>query len=169
MVSRNVLTAIWIIACCACMPSLTKSPAHAAGIQAGVASVDITPPVGGKTTGYSSAQPTDAVHDPLSARVLVLKTDDVTVALVSWDLCIVNSPWLFEQVGKLGIDHLLLMNTHTHAGPKLAQEDFPSPTKARHAKSRRPVPRSLQGPQSIGLWRPRGTGVDEARAAQMTA
>lgn len=127
MVSRNVLTAIWIIACCACMPSLTKSPAHAAGIQAGVASVDITPPVGGKTTGYSSAQPTDAVHDPLSARVLVLKTDDVTVALVSWDLCIVNSPWLFEQVGKLGIDHLLLMNTHTHAGPKLAQEDFPSP------------------------------------------
>ena len=51
----------------------------------------------------------------------------MTVALVSWDLCVINSPWLFEQVKALGIEHLLLANTHTHAGPKLDELDFPSP------------------------------------------
>ena len=91
----------------------------AAGIQVGLAQVDITPPTGGRTTGYAAAQPTDGVHDPLSARVMFLKSDTVAVALVSWDLCVINSPWLFERVKELGIDHLLLANTHTHAGPKL--------------------------------------------------
>jgi hypothetical protein len=27
----------------------------------------------------------------------------------------------------IGVDRLLLLNTHTHAGPKLSQDDFPSP------------------------------------------
>ncbi len=98
-----------------------------AEIRAGLAQTDITPPIGGKTTGYRSAPPTDGVHDPLSARVLILKSEQTTVAIVSWDLCIANSPWLHEQVTSLGIDRLLLMNTHTHAGPDFDQKDFPSP------------------------------------------
>ena len=81
------------------------------------------------TTGYSAAKPTDAVHDPVSARTVIFKAGGTSVAFISWDLCIVNSPWLFAQVKPLGIDHLVLMNTHTHAGPKLAQEDFPSADK----------------------------------------
>ena len=96
-----------------------------AKIEAGLAQVDITPPVGGKTRGYSSAQPTDGVHDPVSARILVLKSEDTSVALVSCDLCVFNSPWLHEQTEELGLDHLLFMNTHTHAGPAL-EDDFPS-------------------------------------------
>ena len=101
--------------------------ADADEIMVGLAQVDITPPTGGRTTGYSSAKPTEGVHDPLSARVLVLQQHETTVALVSWDLCVVNSPWLFEQVKPLGIDHLLLANTHTHAGPRLKEADFPTP------------------------------------------
>jgi neutral ceramidase len=102
------------------------SRAAAAEISAGVAMADITPPIGGRTTGYASAQPTDGVHDPLSARVLVLKSSQTTVAIVVWDLCVFNSPWLFERMPELGIDRLLLLNTHTHAGPNLDQADFPS-------------------------------------------
>ena len=107
--------------------SLMSASLTAAEIQVGISQVDITPPTGGRTTGYSAAQPTDGIHDPLSARVLFLKSDATTVALVSWDLCVINSPWLFEQIKELGIDHLLLANTHTHAGPKLDELDFPAP------------------------------------------
>lgn len=102
---------------------------QAAGIQAGLAQVDITPPVGGRTTGYSSAQPTDGVHDPVTARILVLKTDQTCVAIAVCDLCIFNSAWVHEQMPALGVDHLLLANTHTHAGPNLREDDFPSPEK----------------------------------------
>lgn len=97
-----------------------------AEIEAGIAEVDITPPIGGKTIGYSSAKPTDGVHDPVSARVLVLKSGGKQVAMVAMDLCIFNSPWLHDAVADHGIDHLLLMNTHTHAGPSMRQDDFPS-------------------------------------------
>lgn len=97
-----------------------------AEIRAGVARVDITPPVGGRTTGYSAAPPTDGVHDPVSARVLVLESGETTIALAVLDLCVFNSPRLHEQVAAIGVDRLLLMNTHTHAGPDLDQDDFPT-------------------------------------------
>lgn len=95
----------------------------------GLAEIDITPPIGGLTTGYSSAKPTDGIHDPVSARILVLESEEVCIALAVCDLCIYNSAWLHEQMAGIGVDRLLLMNTHTHAGPKLRQEDFPSPEK----------------------------------------
>lgn len=106
---------------------LTGTSTHAATVQVGVAKVDLTPPIGGTTTGYSSAPTTDGVHDPVEARVLVLKSAETTVALVSWDLCIFNSPWLHARREALGLDVLLLSNTHTHAGPNLREESFPSP------------------------------------------
>ena len=120
---RGIVTGL---AGCVGLFLLMTSPA-AAEIQVGLSQVDITPPTGGRTTGYSAAQPTDGIHDPLSARVVFLKSDATTIALVSWDLCVINSPWLFEQAKALGIDHLLLANTHTHAGPKLDELDFPTP------------------------------------------
>ena len=97
-----------------------------AEIQAGLAKVDITPPIGGTTTGYASAPPTDGVHDQISARVLVLKSSQSCIAIVACDLCIFNSSWLHEQMPTIGIDRLLLLNTHTHAGPNLRQMEFPS-------------------------------------------
>jgi hypothetical protein len=103
------------------------SPAVLRGeIHVGLAQVDITPPVGGLTTGYSSAKPTDGVHDPVSARVMVLECEQTCVALVVCDLCIYNSEWLHQQMTSFDVDQLLLLNTHTHAGPKMSQEDFPS-------------------------------------------
>ena len=98
-----------------------------ASLHVGLSKVEITPPVGGGTTGYSSAQPTDGVHDPVEARVVVFKSAETMVGLVVWDLCVFNSPWLHEQREGLGLDVLLLANTHTHAGPNLREDTFPSP------------------------------------------
>lgn len=113
-----------LMVACLCLAAVEDT--SAAGIRAGVAQVDITPPIGGHTAGYSGAQPTDGVHDPLSARILVLKSEKTTIAMAVCDLCVFNSAWLHEQMPALGIDRLLLMNTHTHAGPKMDEKDFPS-------------------------------------------
>ena len=103
-----------------------SSVSSSAEIQAGLAQVDITPPIGGKTTGYSAAEPTDGIHDQVSARVLLLQTNQSCIAMVVCDLCIFNSEWLHGQMAEIGVDQLLLMNTHTHSGPNLRQTDFPS-------------------------------------------
>lgn len=97
-----------------------------AEIRVGLSTVDITPPIGGLTQGYSSAKPTDGVHDPISARVMVLESGQERVALVVCDLCVYNSAWLHNRMTAIGVDRLLLFNTHTHAGPKLSQDDFPT-------------------------------------------
>ncbi len=124
---RGRISDLWLVVISVAVAGwLAAGNTWGADIQVGLAQADITPPLGGRTTGYSGAQPTDGLHDPLTARVVLLQSSDLTVALVSWDLCVVNSPWLFEQVKALGIDHLLLANTHTHAGPQLTDMDFPS-------------------------------------------
>lgn len=99
----------------------------AAQVRVGLSEVEITPPIGGRTHGYSSAQPTDGIHDPVVASVIVMESADENLALVVCDLCTYNSPWLHDQMASIGVDQLLLMNTHTHAGPKLADDDFPTP------------------------------------------
>ena len=100
-----------------------------AEILVGLSQIDITPPIGGLTTGYSSARPTDAIHDLVSARVLVMQNELSCIALVVCDLCVYNSPRLHAQMKSIGVDRLLLMNTHTHAGPKMDQDDFPTAEK----------------------------------------
>ena len=97
-----------------------------AGIRAGIAKVEITPPIGGKMWGYAGRGVSTGVHDPLFARVLVLSSGETKVAIVSWDVCEFQSPRLHQQVREMGISHLLLSSTHTHAGPDLYQDDFPS-------------------------------------------
>ncbi|RJP32564.1 MAG: hypothetical protein C4527_05930 [Candidatus Omnitrophota bacterium] len=103
--------------------------AEEARIMAGIAQTDITPPIGGRTWGYAAAKPTDGLYDRLMARVLILQSSDTTAALVSWDVCEFQSPWLRDHMPEMGIDTLLLFNSHTHAGPDLSQSDFPSADK----------------------------------------
>jgi hypothetical protein len=86
---------------------LSASVSESAEITAGFAQVDITPPLGGQTTGYSNAPVTDGIHDPISAQIVILKTSTQSIAVAICDLCIFNSPWLHEEVRALGIDHFL--------------------------------------------------------------
>ncbi len=101
-----------------------------AAIRAGTAWVDITPPLGCPMWGYSARKEgADGVIDPLLAKVLILQSTETTVAMVSWDVCEFQSPWLRVRMEDLGIDELLLLNSHTHSGPDLFRDDFPSKEK----------------------------------------
>ncbi len=99
-----------------------------AEIRAGLAEVEITPPAGGPMWGYAGRGESVGIHDPLWAQVLYLESGDLSLALICWDVCEFQTPWLRRQTDKAGIDHLLMLNSHSHAGPDLFK-DFPSSEK----------------------------------------
>ncbi len=88
-------------------------------LYAGVAKVDITPPLGISMCGYGErTSGAVGIHDPLFARVIVLTDGRVSMALVSSDLV-----WLYSEhivttaKERWALDHVVLCGTHTHAGP----------------------------------------------------
>src|ERR1700730_13543481 len=91
---------------------------------AGTASADITPEPGGMMDGYGSRlMPSQGVHDPLFARVLVLDYGNAACAIVGCDPLGVR-PWLTAAPRRrvresIGIAEyaVLLAATHNHAGP----------------------------------------------------
>jgi len=105
--------------------SLSEEPA----IRVGLLKVEITPPTGGKMSGYAGRGPSTGIHDPLFAKVAYVECAETKIVLVSWDVCEFQSPWLREQLESLGIQNFLLCSTHTHAGPNLDEPDFPSKEK----------------------------------------
>src|SRR5580658_1929232 len=94
-------------------------PLSAADFRAGVARVDITPPVGHVMGGYSDRKGNAAgTHDPLFATVLVLEYGDQSLALVTCDL----RSFVSTRVGELarqrfGIRTTIISVSHTHSGP----------------------------------------------------
>ena len=92
--------------------------------KAGVARVEVTPPVGSPMGGYSAREgPSTGVHDPLYATVLVLKSAEVTVAIVSCDLRSFPSERIIALARERKLaDHVLIAVTHSHSGP-LTWED----------------------------------------------
>jgi hypothetical protein len=88
-------------------------------LSAGVARAEITPPVGFTMGGYAARKgPSTAVHDPLFATVLLLKVDELTVAIISCDLrSFPSNAWSpLRESGTLP-DHVLISATHNHSGP----------------------------------------------------
>jgi neutral ceramidase len=94
-------------------------------LLAGAAVVDITPPAGGLMDGYGArTQPSQSVHDPLFARVLVLDYGgDDQCAIVGCDLLGIH-PQLVAQVRRAvpslcGIpgEQVMVAAAHNHAGP----------------------------------------------------
>jgi hypothetical protein len=96
---------------------------------AGTAKVDITPdeafisakgeswrlpdppavPAGKKT-------PPTNIHDPIFARVLVLKNGATSLAIVSLDLILFSSKKVIEEVrAKWKVEHVILSSSHTHS------------------------------------------------------
>lgn len=93
------------------------------GLLAGCARAEITPPVGQPMGGYLGRLREDGggchgVHDPLYARVLILRQGGLSVAIVSLDLLLFASARVVaEAKGRWDLDQVLLCSTHTHAGP----------------------------------------------------
>lgn len=97
----------------------------------GVASADMTPPVGIRAHNWGAArtQVATGVHYPLTASALSIRDGDAWRDIVTLDLCTFGAAETFTlifdgiaaQVGS-DRDHLLLHLVHTHAGPSLAAE-----------------------------------------------
>jgi neutral ceramidase len=113
------------------LAALTTS-AIAAELMAGVARVEITPPVGYPMGGYAARNgPSTGVHDPLYATVLLLRVEGQSVAFVSCDLRSFPSERVLALARERKLaDHVLLGVTHNHSGP-LTWEDQSWPSRER--------------------------------------
>jgi neutral ceramidase len=94
-------------------------PLCAADFRAGVARIDITPPIGHEMGGYSARKGNaTGTHDPLFATVIVIESGTKSLALVTADL----RSFVSTRVGdlarqKFGITTTIISVSHTHSGP----------------------------------------------------
>ncbi len=120
---RNIFRTVLVL-------SLFSATAWGAGLRAGVAHVDITPPVGQPMWGYFGRKsPSTGTLDPLWARVLVLEAQEKRVALVALDLGRPFGPASLERLRAAakessGIQSVLVVASHTHSGPVI-QDEYP--------------------------------------------
>jgi hypothetical protein len=111
----------WLAAALPC--GAGQAGAAESSIRAGVAVVDITPPIGYRMQGYFSERPSTGTHDPLQAKAIVLQEGEEQAALVVCDLCAINAavtgPARARAEEKTGIpaSQILIAATHTHTGP----------------------------------------------------
>ena len=103
-----------------------------AGLRAGAAKVDVTPPVGFPMWGYGARhdKPSDGVLDPLHARALVIEAGGRRVALVGLDLGRAPTRQSMTSLrarvkAEAGVEHVFLVASHTHHGPVLELDDWP--------------------------------------------
>ena len=100
------------IACLFASAIMAQEPAQ---LLAGTAKVEITPTADQAVNLVG--QPLQ-LRDPLFARVLVLKTPQTSIAIVSVDLIVFASKKVIDEAkSKWGVDHIILCATHTHAAP----------------------------------------------------
>ncbi|MCC7129495.1 MAG: hypothetical protein B6D39_07180 [Anaerolineae bacterium UTCFX2] len=85
---------------------------------------EITPPIGARMEGYSARKnPSNDVHDPLYASLLVLKSHDSAIAFITLDLIAVTLSFTNRLRAALspllGVaeDCILVAASHTHSGP----------------------------------------------------
>src|SRR5882724_3600402 len=92
-------------------------------LQAGVAVVDITPPIPFRMHGYFYERLSTGVKDPLHARAIVFKQGKETAAFVFCDL--VGIPYAetaparkkASEATGIPVEHIAVTGTHTHTGP----------------------------------------------------
>ena len=122
---RLLLTA-WVLLDAASLLAAEK-------LRAGAARIDVTPSTGHALWGYAARKntPSDGVLDPLQARALVLAVGKQRIALVSLDLgrapTRASTATIREQVKKAGIEQIFLVASHTHNGPVLELDNWPTP------------------------------------------
>jgi neutral ceramidase len=109
-------TALWV----------APAAVWAAGMEAGVAVADITPPLNYRMCGYFHERLSTAAHDPLMARAIVLREGRRQAAIVLCDLIgfprelTVHVRRVAQEKTGIPADNILLAATHTHTGPLYA-------------------------------------------------
>jgi neutral ceramidase len=104
---------------------------QAAGLTAGVAEVDISPPAGVQIVGYPTViRRNTGVHDPLCADCLVLDDGHSRIAVVTADLVYFEKDFVrrfrrrVEDDTGIPAANLMMCCSHTHAGPRVATRLF---------------------------------------------
>jgi hypothetical protein len=105
----------------ALLPAPRAAPPADAGLEAGFAEADITPPLDGKPVfmaGFGHNRKATGVHDPLKARAVVLRHGETRIALVSIDVVGYFHPQVERVRRRLpGFTYVLVSSTHNHEGP----------------------------------------------------
>jgi hypothetical protein len=117
-----------IVFAVAVMPGAAAPQAQPEPLQAGLAEIEITPPVPYRLDGYFSERLSTGIKDPLKAKALVLQQGGTKTALVVCDL--IGLPRsLTDDVraaaaARTGIPaaNIAVTATHTHTGPLFAGE-----------------------------------------------
>ncbi len=101
----------------------STSPIRAADLAAGVAAVDLTPPVEMKAAlgGYGArlSRPAEGVRDPIFAKALVIADDTRKFAIVTADILAFPppiKPAVVKRLADAGVacDELMLLPSHSH-------------------------------------------------------
>lgn len=120
---RSLIAGLLVLVCLARVEAVT--------LKAGAAKVDIMPPTGLPMYGYGNrTTPSQGILDPLYARVLALEAGEVRLALVTLDLGRVFRKSWIDQLRETTressrVSCLLVVASHTHAGPD-PQDEFSS-------------------------------------------
>lgn len=115
-----LMAALWTALCAA------PGAVRAAGMEAGVAVADITPPLEYRMCGYFHERLSTGTHDPLMARAIVLREGGRQAAIMLCDLVgfprelTVHVRRVVEEKTGIPADNILLAATHTHTGPLYA-------------------------------------------------
>mgnify|MGYP005853010211 CR=1 FL=1 len=102
---------------------LADSPSE---VRVGVASVDITPPMGIPMAGYYHPRGADGVWDPLFCKAMVLESKAACAAFVALDVIGVTrsitdeARAAIESATGIPADRVMVSATHAHTGPELA-------------------------------------------------
>lgn len=94
--------------------------------QAGAAKTDITPPLGTLINGDFVSHYATYIHDNLFAKALVLRNEDVMLAMVVVDICVMPKEFVDEvkalitKQTAIPFHHILISSTHTHAAGSVA-------------------------------------------------
>ena len=89
----------------------------------GFAREDITPLLGEPLCGYFNPRPNKGAYDRLSLKAAVFRTGNEVAAIVSYDLCLLDSNFLRKIDAELAAagsplaGKTLYSATHTHTGP----------------------------------------------------
>ena len=119
------------------LPGTTVWRPRESAVLAGVAQVDVTPPVGIRAHNWGAARIGHAtgIHHPLSISAVALGTPGGRVSyVVTADLCTWGPTHAFRAIADpvieaLGAtaDEVLLHVMHTHSGPSIAETDLTLP------------------------------------------
>ena len=120
---------------------------EASELSAGVARVEITPPVGFPMGGYAARQgASTGIHDPLFATILLLKAEGGSVAIVSCDVLSFPAERILALARERKLaDHVLIAASHTHSGPiTWRDKSWPKPDRSWFAETEDKILRAIE-------------------------